>query len=295
MNSLGSSPLTRGKRSGQRMPGHERRLIPAHAGKTWRDETTRSISWAHPRSRGENARVQPATLAQEGSSPLTRGKRQVQVHTDAPVGLIPAHAGKTCSSSASHHADQAHPRSRGENHGLTQLQHAALGSSPLTRGKPVLCPDVHLVGGLIPAHAGKTGRGVLRRVSHGAHPRSRGENVVAETKNFSRAGSSPLTRGKHAARVNRRVEHGLIPAHAGKTWSPGWRELMATAHPRSRGENGNKTATAKQPHGSSPLTRGKRGVNGGSESLVGLIPAHAGKTLPDLRFYCADRSDLGNP
>ena len=27
----------------------------------------------------------------------------------------------------------------------------------------------------------------------------------------------------------------------------------------------------------------------------GLIPAHAGKTLPDLRFYRADRSDLGKP
>ena len=30
-------------------------------------------------------------------------------------------------------------------------------------------------------------------------------------------------------------------------------------------------------------------------SAEGLIPAHAGKTLPDLRFYCADRSDLGKP
>ena len=47
--------------------------------------------------------------------------------------------------------------------------------------------------------------------------------------------------------------------------------------------------------GSSPLTRGKP-VDEVTERLgLGLIPAHAGKTLPDLRFYCADRSDLGNP
>ena len=47
--------------------------------------------------------------------------------------------------------------------------------------------------------------------------------------------------------------------------------------------------------GSSPLTRGKLGALGDSDDLVRLIPAHAGKTLPDLHFYRADRSDLGKP
>ena len=31
------------------------------------------------------------------------------------------------------------------------------------------------------------------------------------------------------------------------------------------------------------------------EGALGLIPTHAGKTLPDLRLYRADRSDLGKP
>ena len=47
--------------------------------------------------------------------------------------------------------------------------------------------------------------------------------------------------------------------------------------------------------GSSPLTRGKREDYVREVQQQRLIPAHAGKTLPDLRFYCADRSDLGNP
>ena len=47
--------------------------------------------------------------------------------------------------------------------------------------------------------------------------------------------------------------------------------------------------------GSSPLTRGKRMDRRANTRRQGLIPAHAGKTLPDLRFYCADRSDLGKP
>ena len=51
------------------------------------------------------------------------------------------------------------------------------------------------------------------------------------------------------------------------------------AHPRSRGENGDLFAGAPTVEGSSPLTRGKLGVRLSAERVVGLIPAHAGKTL----------------
>ena len=92
-------------------------------------------------------------------------------------------------------------------------------------------------------------------------------------------GSSPLTRGKREQRLARRVLSGLIPAHAGKTVRARTPAARFRAHPRSRGEN--STARRGQPpiSGSSPLTRGKRlGVLPG-ELAVGLIPAHAGKTL----------------
>ena len=67
------------------------------------------------------------------------------------------------------------------------------------------------------------------------------------------------------------------------------------AHPRSRGENLMGLATTLLTEGSSPLTRGKRLERAAHPGCHGLIPAHAGKTLPDLRFYRADRSDLGKP
>ena len=51
-----------------------------------------------------------------------------------------------------------------------------------------------------------------------------------------------------------------------------------TAHPRSRGENEYGFAVADKDSGSSPLTRGKLGVVGVRGPVVGLIPAHAGKT-----------------
>ena len=55
-------------------------------------------------------------------------------------------------------------------------------------------------------------------------------------------GSSPLTRGK-LPRGGDLIEHWrLIPAHAGKTSSPGVWSRPARAHPRSRGENTSRPA-----------------------------------------------------
>ena len=50
----GSSPRVRGKHS-IRFPNRSRRgLIPACAGKTWRESDSPAIGWAHPRVCGEN-------------------------------------------------------------------------------------------------------------------------------------------------------------------------------------------------------------------------------------------------
>ena len=189
----------------------------------------------------------------------------------------------------------AHPRSRGEN--LQDREHACRehGSSPLTRGKPLRVLQPGDDQGLIPAHAGKTADRAQAQAARRAHPRSRGENTWMFAAPVPVAGSSPLTRGKHGVELRVSCVVGLIPAHAGKTKQRRRTHPLMRAHPRSRGENGSRAGRIAAPMGSSPLTRGK--PNRGAEFLVcgGLIPAHAGKTLPDLRFYRADRSDLGKP
>ena len=75
--SLGSSPLTRGKRFGGCGEHAVRRLIPAHAGKTPDRWERASSARAHPRSRGENHLYQAMCATEPGSSPLTRGKRRL--------------------------------------------------------------------------------------------------------------------------------------------------------------------------------------------------------------------------
>ena len=152
------------------------------------------------------------------------------------------------------------------------------GSSPLTRGKPRDHAEVGHEGRLIPAHAGKTHHNSFRFTLDWAHPRSRGENLVNGEGDVEPGGSSPLTRGKRAARHPRADRRGLIPAHAGKTvlgcmWRP-----KTQAHPRSRGENDPGSTQPERLMGSSPLTRGKRIGSRPWASYSGLIPAHAGKT-----------------
>ena len=72
---------------------------------------------------------------------------------------------------------------------------------------------------------------------------------------------------------------GLIPARAGKTRRTAEARLQAKAHPRSRGENGERRGRRRWVRGSSPLARGKLLVLGGNLRHRRLIPARAGKTI----------------
>ena len=209
--------------------------------------------------------------------------------------LIPAHAGKTRSSASGAECRQAHPRSRGENTSMENPSISTVGSSPLTRGKQPTQKIKATIPRLIPAHAGKTPVRWRESRPLEAHPRSRGENFNQSFRFSTGAGSSPLTRGKRDRVRPVRSRIRLIPAHAGKTHAGLTGPREDEAHPRSRGENQGQIGVTWDISGSSPLTRGKPGWRGGQCTGRRLIPAHAGKTLPDLRFYCADRSDLGNP
>ena len=254
----GSSPLTRGKLSGG--VGCELQ------------------SGAHPRSRGENSWWSSAGRSRWGSSPLTRGKLAGHDLVVALAGLIPAHAGKTWLLSVVSTRPRAHPRSRGENSRRRPAAVSTRGSSPLTRGKPLIELTITSQCGLIPAHAGKTAIGLPTFTTRRAHPRSRGENHFHAVNNHAGQGSSPLTRGKRGRCPSVRRVQRLIPAHAGKTSKRPPPSSSNGAHPRSRGENHSRIAVVSPSMGSSPLTRGKRFSVFIVVLTFGLIPAHAGKT-----------------
>ena len=173
----GSSPLTRGKHLLDALPDAGPGLIPAHAGKTTRPSRRQMACMAHPRSRGENSWAMWIGGGQNGSSPLTRGKRDGPACERDRFRLIPAHAGKTPVRQPELRPRRAHPRSRGENWMNSSSVKSLSGSSPLTRGKHLLLLLRFRLLGLIPAHAGKTTQTPEFQRNKRAHPRSRGENT----------------------------------------------------------------------------------------------------------------------
>ena len=275
----GSSPLTRGKPANAGDERDRAGLIPAHAGKTQRLPRSRHAARAHPRSRGENSDRAVPEGPERGSSPLTRGKPACLAGAISATRLIPAHAGKTPTLVYESASARAHPRSRGENGALNLVALAAVGSSPLTRGKPSPGIRRSVRAGLIPAHAGKTRFRTRMLGCRGAHPRSRGENYLPFSPAKKGPGSSPLTRGKRFPGDANLAALGLIPAHAGKTRPCAKPGHPPRAHPRSRGENFAASWAAVSVWGSSPLTRGKHSETFPIYNGVGLIPAHAGKTI----------------
>ena len=70
----------------------------------------------------------------------------------------------------------------------------------------------------------------------------------------------------------------LIPACAGKTQLRGSRWAVHWAHPRVCGENPRASPSRTFWMGSSPRMRGKPTVGVSAYTLIGLIPAYAGKT-----------------
>ena len=214
---------------------------------------------AHPRSRGENCGRRRPRASRPGSSPFTRGKLTYAALKPTGLRLIPAHAGKTARYFASGQVVAAHPRSRGENNTSRLFPRRSRGSSPLTRGKPILAVFADRQERLIPAHAGKTNKCGACLSHTPAHPRSRGENGFRGPRLQRGWGSSPLTRGKRREWYHWYQAGRLIPAHAGKTQVGVRVRAICAAHPRSRGENADSIRSISPVGGSSPLTRGKHG------------------------------------
>ena len=114
--------------------------------------------------------------------------------------------------------------------------------------------------------------------SRRVHPRSRGENRLAGDPADLARDLSPLTRENQHRPGHHTLHRGLIPAHTGKTLVSGPECSTGRAHPRSHGENDRRRASTFFSSGSSPLTRGKLVEGARLFDVVGLIPAHAGKT-----------------
>ena len=192
--------------------------------------------------------------------------------------FIPAHAGNTRHNVSERAGFSVHPRARGE-HGHRGVPVARRGgSSPRTRGTPLIVVMMFLPWRFIPAHAGNTSRRSIHSPVLSVHPRARGEHYVWLEDLQKRGGSSPRTRGTLAVFRCARQTLRFIPAHAGNTPHRARFCPESTVHPRARGEHAWPCATRAGKRGSSPRTRGTLKFMTGAGDLTRFIPAHAGNT-----------------
>ena len=250
---------------------------------------------AHPCAGGENRRPLLRVVLGQGSSLRGRGKRSVEQTLDIGRGLIPARAGKTFRLPPPRRGAEAHPCAGGENAAMRRTRRTLRGSSLRGRGKPETRRTGATSIRLIPARAGKTAGACRTWLPLGAHPCAGGENHHDCDCEIVPAGSSLRGRGKPGYSPLFRRRQGLIPARAGKTLRGMERHQVIEAHPCAGGENALGSVLHGLVGGSSLRGRGKLGAPPTQLRRSRLIPARAGKTLSDLRFYRADRSDLGNP
>ena len=178
-----------------------------------------------------------------------------------------------------------HPRSRGVYVHRSVPFGSCSGSSPLARGLLVNCGPEHMYIWIIPARAGFTAVRTVPWWSLPDHPRSRGVYRCCLRPRAAGLGSSPLARGLHVCLRSRKDTPWIIPARAGFTGAQNRSYAICPDHPRSRGVYSLSSATRLSLPGSSPLARGLPLHGGIITENIGIIPARAGFTCPDL--YCS--------
>ena len=173
---MGSSPRMRGTRRWAAPMFSFQGIIPAHAGNTWMVRVMMSAQRDHPRACGEHYNGQTKNFKVTGSSPRMRGTRQTVHRLRRPAGIIPAHAGNTSRPCMMPSLVQDHPRACGEHYRTGVVPFAVSGSSPRMRGTQHVCWYFCVIHGIIPAHAGNTGRQKYIDNLSRDHPRACGEH-----------------------------------------------------------------------------------------------------------------------
>ena len=195
-------------------------------------------------------------------------------------GPIPRGAGSTSAVTTGTRPTAAHPRERGEHHGVVVGRCRKCGSSPRARGALQIDGGSGKGARLIPASAGSTGSKLPSSPCETVHPRERREHLNRPGAPREQRGSSPRARGARGRDLPAARSGGLIPAGAGSTTAPSTRATSGWAHPRERGEHLVGCRVSDGYLGSSPRARGTRVRPGRAQGPGGLIPASAGSTSP---------------
>ena len=156
---------------------------------------------------------------------------------------------------------------------------ASMGSPPHMRGKARKFSGLVANNGITPAHAGKSPADCRYCARDWDHPRTCGEKGRAAASLNCDVGSPPHMRGKGCTGSVNASDHGITPAHAGKSIYIGGGKALPRDHPRTCGEKDKNGKIHYMGLGSPPHMRGKGDKVFIEYYRVGITPAHAGKSF----------------
>ena len=187
--------------------------------------------------RGEHHSGLQSATGKPGSSPHARRAPGQRLPVRRDRGIIPACAGSTAQVLPVHQDRRDHPGMRGEHSCRRSGSARPRGSSPHTRGAPVVPPRPVRPVGIIPACAGSTRSTPRSPQLSRDHPRMRGKHSVASRRVRKSEGSSPHARGAPHRQDCRHAVVGIIPACAGSAFQVLTGDFFTGDHPRMRGEH----------------------------------------------------------
>ena len=191
----GSSPHSRGTPEGNLRQLNIAGIIPAFAGNTFPTQQPCCLSRDHPRIRGEHCANSATKIIAKGSSPHSRGTRDIPRGRSGKYGIIPAFAGNTRCMGSGKVGTRDHPRIRGEHSSTRRERSQCVGSSPHSRGTHCALIILHDSPRIIPAFAGNTTNTDYWQPIFKDHPRIRGEHLHRRHMGEQSVGSSPHSRG----------------------------------------------------------------------------------------------------
>ena len=213
----GSPPHVRGKGSGRRCTLLHAGITPACAGKRDALGNIAEGIGDHPRMCGEKRCWSSLRVSPRGSPPHVRGKVCNCQHSNSPIGITPACAGKSYVFIVCCAVNRDHPRMCGEKRKRLLYQGFARGSPPHVRGKEKVSPFLFGNIGITPACAGKSIINYCVSCCVWDHPRMCGEKKRITGGIGRGLGSPPHVRGKAVPAAANVVPVGITPACAGKS------------------------------------------------------------------------------
>ena len=171
-----------------------------------------------------------------------------------------------------------HPRVCGENELELINPINIIGSPPRMRGKRISPRKSGALHRITPAYAGKTIPMLWGLLGSQDHPRVCGENFEVCALRHTHLGSPPRMRGKLKGLSLQVKGKRITPAHAGKTAVAAVPCIAVWDHPRACGENVSFCSIISPFWGSPPRMRGKLKQIEWALDVLGITPAHAGKT-----------------